>query len=146
MARRGAVVVIDGDRVALIERHSPRQEGVYYLFPGGHLEEGETPADAARREAAEELGLIVHIERLLAIGAHRGNEQHYYLASVAGGTFGTGVGEEMLPDQNHPNGTYTPVWLGREELLRHDVRPRSLAMLLHAGGELGGTTIVRITD
>ena len=146
MARRGAVVVIDGDRVALIERRSPRSEGIYYLFPGGHLEEGESSADAAQREAVEELGLIVRIERLLAIGAHHGNEQHYYLASVAGGTFGTGAGEELRPDPTHPNGTYTPVWLGREELMRCDIRPKSLATLLHGRGEMDSTTIIRITD
>lgn len=146
MARRGAVIVIDGDRVALIERDSPRSEGTYYLFPGGHLEEGESSADAAQREATEELGLIVHIERLIAIGIHRGNEQYYYLASVVGGTFGTGAGEEMLPDQNHPNGAYTAVWLQREELLLHDVRPKSLATLLHAGGEMDSNIIVRIAD
>lgn len=143
---RGAVVVIDQDRVALIERTSPRNSTPYYLFPGGHLEEGETPADAARREAAEELGLIVHIERLLAVSTYRGNEQHYYLASIVSGAFGTGEGEEVRPNAEHPNGTYTPVWLGRDDLLVKEVLPKSLATLLHSGGEKDLTTVLRITD
>ena len=143
---RGAVVLIDADRIALIERKSPRNAGPYYLFPGGHLDERETPADAARREAFEELGVVVHIERLLAVSTYHGNEQHYYLASMVSGTFGSGAGEEMRPDATQPNGAYTPVWLRREELLRRDVRPKSLAMLLHVRGEEDLTTVVHITD
>jgi 8-oxo-dGTP pyrophosphatase MutT (NUDIX family) len=31
-----------------------------WMQPGGHIDPGETPPDAARREATEELGLAVH--------------------------------------------------------------------------------------
>jgi 8-oxo-dGTP pyrophosphatase MutT (NUDIX family) len=48
--RRGA----DGQVVYLLIRDSYRNWG----FPKGHLESGEPPADAARREVAEETGLV----------------------------------------------------------------------------------------
>jgi 8-oxo-dGTP pyrophosphatase MutT (NUDIX family) len=48
--RRGA----DGQVVYLLIRDSYRNWG----FPKGHLEGGEPPADAARREVAEETGLV----------------------------------------------------------------------------------------
>ena len=48
--RRGA----DGHVVYLLIRDSYRNWG----FPKGHLESGEPPADAARREVAEETGLV----------------------------------------------------------------------------------------
>jgi len=35
-------------------RHGPRRVGL--VFPGGHLEPGEAPLDAARRELFEETG------------------------------------------------------------------------------------------
>jgi 8-oxo-dGTP pyrophosphatase MutT (NUDIX family) len=52
----GAVIVIDG-RV-LILRRVDRDE---WVLPKGHLEPGERPEDAARREAREETGLDVRL-------------------------------------------------------------------------------------
>lgn len=143
---RGVVVVVDGRRVALIRRLSMRSPQPYYLFPGGSVEAGETYEEAARREALEELGLEVRIARLLAISDFRGNEQHYYLAGVTGGAFGTGRGEEMGNAAGHPNGTYTPVWLELAELELHDVRPRSLAALLQDGPPAAQHPPLRLTD
>ncbi len=50
-------VICDGDRV-LISRRKPgtHLEG-FWEFPGGKVEPGETPEEAAVREAAEEVGL-----------------------------------------------------------------------------------------
>ncbi|WP_350332967.1 NUDIX hydrolase [Coralliovum pocilloporae] len=45
-----------GDDVLVIQRGKPPLEGVWSL-PGGHVEFGETVADAARRELFEETGL-----------------------------------------------------------------------------------------
>jgi 8-oxo-dGTP diphosphatase len=46
---RAAVLVFQGDTIALIER--VRDGRRYYLFPGGQVEPGERPEDATRREA-----------------------------------------------------------------------------------------------
>jgi len=104
---RGAVVVLDGERVALIERRVPERDTPYYLFPGGQVEAGETPEGAARREVLEELGLQVRIERLLAVSAFRETEQRYYLATVEGGVFGSGQGEELANAADHPKCSQT---------------------------------------
>ncbi len=56
-------VVVDGGRVVLLRR------GREWVLPKGHLEAGETPEAAARREVREETGLEVRIVE--SLGATR---------------------------------------------------------------------------
>ena len=49
-----ASAVVVGSRGTVLHRHRLLNR---WLQPGGHLEAGESPADAARREVAEETGL-----------------------------------------------------------------------------------------
>lgn len=53
-----AVVERDG-RYLLGRRPGRKRHGGLWEFPGGKLDEGEAPADAVRRELAEELALDV---------------------------------------------------------------------------------------
>lgn len=50
------VVVVDGAGRTLLFRYENPDDGVYWAPPGGGLEPGESPLDAARREVAEEVG------------------------------------------------------------------------------------------
>ena len=125
---RAAVVLVDGDRVALIER--VRDGRRYYLFPGGGVDPGERPEDAARREAREELGLEVEIVRLIARTTFDGNEQLYYLARTNGGTFGRGEGEEMTGEAFPEFGAYRAVRVPIDDLATLDVRPSDLVRIL----------------
>ena len=52
------VVVVRDDSVLLIKRGQEPRKGIWSI-PGGHLELGETAAEGARRELAEETGLQV---------------------------------------------------------------------------------------
>ncbi len=61
MRIRAGIVLIEGDKVALIERHRAGLE--YFVFPGGGVDEGESPEQAAIRETMEELGVEVIIKR-----------------------------------------------------------------------------------
>lgn len=56
-ATASAIVLDDTGRVLLVEH---RKAGVW-LYPGGHVEPDETPAEAAVREVAEETGLAVEV-------------------------------------------------------------------------------------
>ena len=128
MRRRAAAIVIDRDRVAMIERR-PGSE-LYYLIPGGAVEAGEDIAAAARREIAEELGLEISVGPLVAVVRRQGSEQYYYRATILGGEFGTGHGQEMRGLVSPERGTYEAKWLPIDTLLHRDVRPRSVCELI----------------
>ncbi|HVT77782.1 MAG TPA: NUDIX domain-containing protein [Acidimicrobiales bacterium] len=59
---RAGVVVVRQGRLALIERHRGAQH--YFAVPGGGVERGESIAQAAQREAEEELGVAVKLGAL----------------------------------------------------------------------------------
>ncbi len=127
MSYRAAVILIEDGKIALVERH--RQGQHYFVFPGGHIERGETPEQAALRETEEELGLQVRIRRLAAEIWWNGSPQYYYLVEVIGGRFGTGTGEEM----SHPKpvkGTYQPTWMPLKDLPQIPLMPPTAARML----------------
>jgi 8-oxo-dGTP pyrophosphatase MutT (NUDIX family) len=131
MRIRAGVVLIEDDRVALIERHRAGLD--YYVFPGGGMNVGETPEQAAIREAMEELGVEVAIIQELAIIHFDQSTQVYYLVKRVGGEFGMGTGEEFTDaDPGDPQeGIYIPVWMPIDDLPQQTkVFPADLATLV----------------
>lgn len=59
-----SVALRDAGGRVLLARHA---EGNVWLLPGGSIEPGETPADAAVREMWEETGLFVRLTRLIGV-------------------------------------------------------------------------------
>src|SRR2546422_8506253 len=59
-----AVALFDGQSRLLLGRHSDRQR---WVLPGGLVEPGELPADAALREVWEETGLRVELTGILGV-------------------------------------------------------------------------------
>lgn len=62
-------VVVDSGRLLLIRRSVPENDLVWAL-PGGKVEDGESPEQAAVREALEETGLTVKAKRMLGERVH----------------------------------------------------------------------------
>lgn len=124
----GALVIKDGE--VLLLDHA--KHGIW-LQPGGHIEEGETPDEAAVRETREETGLEVevvdgysperdpgkeeHMEALprpFDVNVHRIEEGHWhcdfvYLAEVVD------EGEASHPEEHEG-----AEWFSREELEQLD--------------------------
>jgi 8-oxo-dGTP diphosphatase len=141
MRIRAGIVLIEDNKVALIERH---RAGIdYFVFPGGGVNEGESPEQAAIREAMEELGIEVIIKQKVAeIQIGRKSRQVYFLVEQTGGEFGTGVGEEYTDsDPNDPEeGIYVPIWMPVDELLLHEkVYPATVARLVVKSVQEGWT-------
>jgi len=80
----GSGIVVGSRGVVLLEH---KRLGIW-LQPGGHIDPGETPWDAARRESAEETGLDVSfagpidadgVPELLHVDVHAGGRGHTHL-------------------------------------------------------------------
>jgi 8-oxo-dGTP diphosphatase len=55
--RIALALVWNQDRLLIAQRLAGSHQGGLWEFPGGHIEQAETPGAAAEREAAEELGV-----------------------------------------------------------------------------------------
>ena len=132
MRTRAGVILIEDNNVALIERHRAGLE--YFVFPGGGVDEGESPEQGAIREAMEELGVQVGLKhKIVEINFGRTSRHIYFLVERIAGEFGTGTGEEFTDaDPYDPyEGVYIPVWMPLDEVSRRtNIYPAELAKLV----------------
>ena len=135
MKARAVVILVENGQVALIERR--RQGRLFYVFPGGHVEPGETPEQGAVREAKEELGLDVLVNRLVAESSYLGRQHYYYLVTSAGGQFGHGSGSELSRSADSERGSVTPVWVALDTFDQHIILPERMAQLVQQAASQG---------
>jgi 8-oxo-dGTP pyrophosphatase MutT (NUDIX family) len=124
------LIADDEDRLLLVRQsHSGRWGTV-----GGAIEPGESPQVAAVREANEETGLTIRVDRLVAaLGGedfhvtYSNGDQVQYLSIVFEGSVIEGTptpdGEEILELG----------WFSREELPALDINPLSASLLRQVG-------------
>lgn len=147
MRVRAGIVLIQNDKVALIERHRAGTD--YFVFPGGGMDDEETPEQAAVREAMEELGIEVAIKQKISeIQLGQKSRQVYFLVEQVGGEFGTGTGEEYTdsdPD-NPEEGIYIPIWMPIDQLpLYNNIYPASVATLVVKSVTQGWKEVVGVS-
>ena len=132
---RARVFVVSSStgRVALLERR--RAGETYWVVPGGGIEPGETPAAAARREVAEELGLHVTLDRMVA----RIDDQAYFLAYVDGEPPLAVGGPEAL--RVAPDNRYLPQWVTVAQAARLPGRISALSGWLRSVERDGWPTV-----
>lgn len=66
-----AAVVIQSGRVLLTRRAEGQHLAGMWEFPGGKLEDGESPEEALVRECREECGIEVEVGEILDVTHHR---------------------------------------------------------------------------
>lgn len=111
-------VIVWGGRVLVIRRRIP-DGSLVWQFPGGKIESGETPGQAAVREAREETGLLVEAVRVLGARLHPQTGRHiHYVACKAVSVTGMTDSREVLDfawadagelAERIPGGIYRPV-------------------------------------
>jgi ADP-ribose pyrophosphatase YjhB (NUDIX family) len=117
----------DAGRILVVR---PLYGGGEWMLPGGRVERDETPHVAAAREAREETGLEVVVERLVLVDAHQPHDVSFVFAGrVVGGGLEPQLGEisEVGWVDREEIARTAP---GLERLLRHiDVSPDGVAYL-----------------
>jgi len=73
-------IIVQGNKVLMVKQYVERGD-IVWTFPGGKIEENETPEQACIREVKEETGYEVNIKRQL----FESSNKYIYLAEIAGG-------------------------------------------------------------
>lgn len=91
MPRAAGIMLIHDGRVLLLKRAADSDHGGTWGLPGGHIEDGETPEQAARREYGEECGTGPYEGDLTMLYESRAGFRCY---------LGTGYAEPELNDEH----------------------------------------------
>lgn len=117
------ILAIDDEGRILVVRTTYLGPG--WMLPGGRVEHGETPHDAASRETREETGLDVVVDRLVLVDARRGRDVSFVFAGrVAGGELEPQLGEIAEAG-----------WVPREEIGQTSPRLHRLLELIDEAGD-----------
>ena len=115
----GASVAIIRDGQILLTKRSDVEA---WALPGGHVDAGESVAEAARREAREETGLEVQLTRLVGIYSlphwvAGGNHNVLFAARPVGGLLQPQVGEVIEERYFDPHALPEPLlWWHRQRI------------------------------
>ena len=125
MRRRATVFVIDHDKVLFIHRFKNGNE--YYVVPGGGLESGETPEQAAVREIKEETSLNIVIGKKIGELETMGGHEYFYIAQSWSGVLALSGPEAQ---RQSPDNIYQLEWVPLEKLSEIDLRKEVREILL----------------
>ena len=122
---RAAAIVFHDDQILLMYRKTGDKE--YFVFPGGHIEKGETREMAVVREIDEEASIKVGAGRLLYVLHHdklKIPDTHYFfLCEYIRGNPALRTDTNEYRENLEGHEYHEPMWLKLSELSRPTVYP-----------------------
>jgi ADP-ribose pyrophosphatase YjhB (NUDIX family) len=120
MNMRVTVIVVNAGEILMIRRVKNGEE--YFVFPGGGVEEGESPEEATFRELLEETSTAAEVIEPLCTYLNRGRLEKYYRTDFAGNRADMKIAGPEEGRQSADN-VYELVWVSPEKLASLEVRP-----------------------
>jgi 8-oxo-dGTP pyrophosphatase MutT (NUDIX family) len=115
------VLVVQDGRLLILHRR--KRGDVYDAIPGGKIEDGETPAQAAIREIEEETSLRVRLSAPVLVLENEGRREFYFDARKITGEPVLGGSEAAF---SSPANAYALGWLALTDLKHAPIRPPAL--------------------
>ena len=126
MRQRAAGIIVKDGKILLLHRQKAGR--TYYIIPGGGLEAGETPQQAAKREIKEETDLDVEIGELICeITGGYGYPEYFFAVKNIQGEARLG-GEEL--EKNCEENHYAIAWIALEKLSEIDLLPPEIKNII----------------
>ena len=111
-----AAALCQDDKVLISQRPAGKPHAGFWEYPGGKVEEGESPGEALRRELEEELGVVVRDPQPISFA----NDAHVVLLLFACASWtGEPAGKEGQPIS----------WVTLAELEQHDMLALDIALI-----------------
>lgn len=131
MQKRVRAIIIENGKLLTIKR--VKEKEIYWVLPGGGIEDGESDIEALVRECHEELGVNVEVGEFVSEDDFywKGELEkiYFYKCEILSGEVGTGEGPEFQ-ENSHYEGSFHVQWLNISELENYDLRPENIKKLL----------------
>ena len=82
MKQVAAALIISGGKILIARRKMGEPHAGYWEFPGGKVEEGESPQECLERELIEELGLKVKAGDIIAKSEDRSGHCSFTIMAI----------------------------------------------------------------
>lgn len=120
---RARAIIVHEDKLMAMYRE--RDSRIFYTFPGGGMETGESEEECVKREVFEEFGIVVKPLKKVYTYENQNSLEHFYLAKWISGEFGSGEGEEFQENRN--NGLYVPKFIEISDIPNLPLMPPEVA-------------------
>ena len=131
MKKSTRLIIEEGENIIFIKRTKKisGSNKVFYVLPGGTVDEGETYEQAGIREAKEELSVDIEYDGLLMkeYSEDIDKEECFYFAKIVSGKIKPGDGPEFKNmSVDSPYGLYEIVRISKKEIAAYDILPISV--------------------
>jgi ADP-ribose pyrophosphatase YjhB (NUDIX family) len=132
MQKRVRAIIVKDGLLLTIKRIKASE--IYWVFPGGGVEDGESNEEALIRECREELGVEVRVNELVSENSFMGKDEteqkeYFYKCDIIGGELGTSNGPEYQENSNY-EGKFEIEWIKIGDLDNYDLRPGEIKNIL----------------